>query len=279
MPGSGEFDSTGQNLDLLDSKGFLAFMNDPGTTFEVLDLACEIRRDSAAKIIAHRDGKDRDPGSADDNPFDSIEELDDVKTVGSATLEQLYLCAYSHGRLFTDEAGLMAFLNDSAVATFDVLDVDCAIRSDSAANIVAHREGSDGSFDTLQEVFDVHMVGLWTVERLYHCAEMHGYLDPTGQRPQPEPETSEFVYNLDQLEPALRDKVEGELMKRAVENSDHEIIFPVRFAEVEIISSGSNPVRYVVRFVQTLDPECGVQLWLVFTLDSSLALLSEDIYV
>ncbi|MBW2457577.1 MAG: hypothetical protein JRI68_23930, partial [Deltaproteobacteria bacterium] len=89
------------------------------------------------------------------------------------------------------EVGLLAFVNDQAATTFDRLDTDCAIRSDSTENILAHRDGADGTpattdddlFDTIQELDDIRMVGPWTLDRLTECAEAYGYMpaEPTGQ--------------------------------------------------------------------------------------------------
>ena len=40
-----------------------------------------------------------------------------------------------------EESALLAFVNDRSRATEQVLDVDCALRSDAARNIVAARDG------------------------------------------------------------------------------------------------------------------------------------------
>ncbi len=82
-----------------------------------------------------------------------------------------------------EEAMLLRFVNDAEVATFDVLDVACAIRSDSAGYIVDHRDGDDGvpytedddPFETIEELDEIHMVGPWTIERLVECADYYGY--------------------------------------------------------------------------------------------------------
>jgi hypothetical protein len=82
-----------------------------------------------------------------------------------------------------EELMLLSFLNDAEVATFEVLDVDCAIRSDSAGYLVEHRDGEDGiaytadddPFGTLEEVDEVRMVGPWTLERLVECGLYFGY--------------------------------------------------------------------------------------------------------
>ena len=78
---------------------------------------------------------------------------------------------------------LLAFVNDAGLTTVERLDIDCAIRSDSAGYIVEHRDGDDGlpytpdddPFETQKELDEVHMVGPWTIERLVECAEYFGY--------------------------------------------------------------------------------------------------------
>ncbi|MBM4388120.1 MAG: hypothetical protein FJ088_10310, partial [Deltaproteobacteria bacterium] len=49
----------------------------------------------ATNIIAHRNGADKAYGTEDDNPFDSIEELDSVPYVGSTIIAKLE--AYANG--------------------------------------------------------------------------------------------------------------------------------------------------------------------------------------
>lgn len=89
----------------------------------------------------------------------------------------------STASLETDEVGLLAFVNDQELATFEVLDDDCAIRSDSARLIIKHRDGRDQTpftddddlFDSLEELDGVKMVGPWTLDRLAECAAGFGY--------------------------------------------------------------------------------------------------------
>jgi hypothetical protein len=272
------------SLGLLDKKGLLGFLNDQTlVTADFLDYDCAIRADSASNIILHRDGPDGIPGTEDDNLFDGLEELDGIKMVGSWTLEQLYICAAKNSYLFSDEAGMLAFLNDQAKTTLEKLDVECAIRSDSAAFLIQHRDGidvvagtqDDNLFDNLQEVDDVDMVGLWTMERLYSCAGTFGYLSVSN----PEPDESATVYDLYSLDPNLREVILEDISGRAEQLSDQSVSFPVRFAEVTIFSAKGVPVLYEVRFVQTIDPEGGIQVWYVFTLDQDYVVTDSDVYI
>jgi len=76
----------------------LTFANDQRrTTLERLDLDCGLRKDAAQNIIDHRDGKDGAPGTADDDLFDTADELAAVSKVGPATLAQLRSCASKYG--------------------------------------------------------------------------------------------------------------------------------------------------------------------------------------
>ena len=89
-----------------------------------------------------------------------------------------------NGYLFAERVGLLQFVNDQRSTTAERLASDCAIRTESAENLVRHRDGEDRKpgtsddnlFDHLAEIDDVHMVGLWSMERLYACARSQGYL-------------------------------------------------------------------------------------------------------
>ena len=60
------------------------------STALVADLeAMGVRRNAAAHIVAHRHGADATPGTADDDIFDSLDELDAIKFVGRNTLDRI----------------------------------------------------------------------------------------------------------------------------------------------------------------------------------------------
>ncbi|MBW2457830.1 MAG: hypothetical protein JRI68_25215 [Deltaproteobacteria bacterium] len=85
------------------------------------------------------------------------------------------------------ELAVLALLNDRQTATFDVLDVDCAIRKDAARNIIVHRDGQDETpdtadddlFDSVSELDSVSQVGEWTIDQLTQCADHFGFM-PTA---------------------------------------------------------------------------------------------------
>lgn len=86
--------------------------------------------------------------------------------------------------LNAEEVALLAFLNDRELTDTETLDVDCAIRSDTAQDIIDYRDGPDGvsgtwddnAIDTLAELDDIFGVGRQTLEQLANCAKAFGYL-------------------------------------------------------------------------------------------------------
>jgi len=86
--------------------------------------------------------------------------------------------------LNAEEVALLAFLNDHELTDVETLDLDCAIRSDTAQEIMDHRDGLDGvpgtwddnAIDTLAELNDIFGVGRQTLEQLANCATGFGYL-------------------------------------------------------------------------------------------------------
>jgi hypothetical protein len=67
----------------------LLFINNPDTTLEILDVQVGLDRRAAINIIAHRNGADGQVGTADDDPIDSISELDEIKYVGKSAMEKV----------------------------------------------------------------------------------------------------------------------------------------------------------------------------------------------
>ncbi len=63
----------------------------------VLDDDVGLNSLAATNIVAHRDGPDMLPGTADDDPFDNLPELDAVPWVGNAALDDLLAWAYANG--------------------------------------------------------------------------------------------------------------------------------------------------------------------------------------
>jgi len=96
---AGDVDTTDDPLDGVVSSalegtregdGVLRLLNDvEGTTFEFLDDVVALDRRAAANLVAHRDGADGEPGTSDDDLFDTIGEVDAVSWVGPAAIETL----------------------------------------------------------------------------------------------------------------------------------------------------------------------------------------------
>ena len=74
----------------------LAFVNNGQTTLDVLDKDVGLDRRAAERVIQHRNGPDGNFGTGDDDPFDTVKELDDVPYVGPSTLNRLRAWASSH---------------------------------------------------------------------------------------------------------------------------------------------------------------------------------------
>jgi phosphatidylserine/phosphatidylglycerophosphate/cardiolipin synthase-like enzyme len=90
--------------------GVLAMVNDASTTLAVLKGDAKVESRAAANIVAHRDGADAAAGTEDDDLFDAVKELDDIKYVGAATLQRLLDYAKKNG-----------WVSDGATPAMDVI--------------------------------------------------------------------------------------------------------------------------------------------------------------
>ena len=273
----GRVSTTTRAVQTPEEAALLAFVNDQtNTTFEVLDVECGLRSDTVRQIIKHRDGKDKVPGTADDNLFDDRAELDNVAQVGPWSLEQLEACADSFGYTPTPyELAVINFLNDESTG-FDRLDVDCGLRSNAAANLIAHRDANP--FHSFAEVDSVPQVGPVTLELLGQCAANFGFGDtepaPDPQQCTPLPwdgtfDQEEYFWDAAQASPELADII-PELEADAYAHRDTSVTFPIRFGEIYRHSMNGQVVHYQVRFNQMIDLEGGIQLWFYYDLDSCL---------
>jgi hypothetical protein len=77
--------------------GMLALLNDPLTTVTVLDIDAALDARAARNLIARRDGPDARFGTADDNLYDTVLEVDNVANVGEATMNALVAFADMYG--------------------------------------------------------------------------------------------------------------------------------------------------------------------------------------
>ena len=170
----------------------LALVNDPAVDQPLLDDEVGLDVRAATNIIDHRDGADATVGTADDDLFDSIVELDDISYVGPSALASLLAYAQAHGYMPGTEAPTQAELdyvtlalaNDLSV-TEQMLDDDVKLDSRAAGNIVAWRAGVDGiegtaddrTFMNMAQLDEISYVGPSALANMRDYAVAHGYLD------------------------------------------------------------------------------------------------------
>jgi len=147
--------------------GLLDFLNDGATTLSILDFTVGLDSRAAENLIHHRDGADHLYGTADDDLFDCIAEVDDVYYVGPATLDTLIayvdddgwipegddlLGIYDNVPFTVNEAdATVAWTNE---APEDVLDDDLDLDRRAVDSILAARPLS-----TLLELSELYYVG------------------------------------------------------------------------------------------------------------------------
>ncbi|MFT7622110.1 MAG: phosphatidylserine/phosphatidylglycerophosphate/cardiolipin synthase-like enzyme [Myxococcota bacterium] len=136
----------------------LALVNDAATTQLILDDDAALDRRAATNLIAHRNGADAVFGTADDDLFDDIAEVDAVKYVGKTALGRLLIYATEQGYLETADvpvvpvvedvdAAIVAFVNGPSI-NLELLDITVGLDKRAAKNILAFRVGADGEMGT-----------------------------------------------------------------------------------------------------------------------------------
>jgi hypothetical protein len=133
------------NLSEADEALVLSFVNDPSTTEASLDDGAWLDRRAAANIIAHRDGYDALSRTDDDDRYDTFAELAAVSYVGPSALERIRDYALANPPPVPEEVEGVSFSGYEAQvviagvnqANIDELDVDVALDSRAAANLVA----------------------------------------------------------------------------------------------------------------------------------------------
>jgi phosphatidylserine/phosphatidylglycerophosphate/cardiolipin synthase-like enzyme len=85
---------TGDESDLTEgsaeARATLALVNDSAVKADELLREARVTIDVGNAIIAHREGADAQPGTPDDDAFDTLRELDAIPGVGPATIRRLY---------------------------------------------------------------------------------------------------------------------------------------------------------------------------------------------
>ncbi len=147
--------------------GVVGLLNDSKTDFYVLDELVPLDKRAATNLIAHRNGPDGVLGTADDNLFDDVTEVDDVKYVGPVALANLLAYAEAQGYVPTGDDVLgvyddVAFTVNQATATlklvntasYDTLDNDVALDKRAVDSIMAAR-----SVESMLELEGLYFVG------------------------------------------------------------------------------------------------------------------------
>jgi len=99
--GSGKADGA-IDPDSPEAHAVLALVNDLAVDVDELDHEVRLNAKAAIGIIAHRDGPDGETGTADDDLFGDLAELDRVPFVGQVALDLLMAYAIEHGYLAGD---------------------------------------------------------------------------------------------------------------------------------------------------------------------------------
>ncbi len=154
--------------------GVLRLLNDgEGSDFVFLDDVVALDRRAATNLVAHRDGADGVFGTADDDLFDTIEEVDAVSWVGPSALETLSEFARLNDYLPGDDERLGRFddvdftyaeaervLDFENVASEDELR-GASVPSRAVTSIVEARPVA-----TIAVLADLYWVGTRTLEHL-----------------------------------------------------------------------------------------------------------------
>jgi hypothetical protein len=78
----------GTELSACEKQAIVSYLNEGPSAAELQEAGVHAR--AATNLVKHRDGADRRFGTADDDKFDSIDEVDRVSYVGTAAFQQLH---------------------------------------------------------------------------------------------------------------------------------------------------------------------------------------------
>lgn len=151
----------------------LAVVNDPTTSFAVLDGLIGLDRRAARNIVERRNGDDGVAGTPDDELFDSIGSLDAVSYVGDRAISKIL--AYARSNQTGDDDKLILDLVNDRSTTEAVLDDDVGLDRRAAAGIIARRP-----FATLAELDAVPYVGQSALDKLLEYARATQGGGPSG---------------------------------------------------------------------------------------------------
>jgi hypothetical protein len=168
--------------------GLLAFLNDEGTTLDLLDHEVPLDHRAAVSLARHRLGKDGTWGTSDDNLFDSVDEVDGCYWVGPNSIERLLAYAEAEGFTPGDDDHLgtwngVSFTVAEAAAVVELantagpntLDDTIALDSRAADSIVNARPVS-----SVYEMAGLYYVGKSALTKLKDYAEGEAGCDVPG---------------------------------------------------------------------------------------------------
>ncbi len=161
--------------------GLIAFLNDKGTTFDLLDKTVRLDRRAAGNLVAHRDGGDRLWGTSDDDIYNTVDEIDAVRFVGPRTIDRMIEFAARNGWVpgAQDILGIydgVAFTVEEADATVALanelneyeLDQGLRLHSRAAESIVLAQP-----IATIDELARLYYVGGSALSKLKYYAALN----------------------------------------------------------------------------------------------------------
>jgi len=200
--------------------GLLDFLNDPSTTYEMLDQDVGLDRRAAESIIGHRNGPDGELGWLSDDLFDSVAEVDDCYYVGNAALTRLNEWTLANGWVASGDDVLgtfdgVTFTVDEASAVVELvntagpayLDDDLALNARTVDYIIDARP-----IATIEHLAAVKYVGPSTLSTLKEAAQGEPDCAVPGW-------DTEYIYNNDG---AWRSQVPGPVVAIVDELVTHD---------------------------------------------------------
>jgi len=176
MPVDGDLDADASRVAESSAAAFgiLALVNDPTTTFELLDVAVGLDARAARSIVWHRNGPDGLHGTGDDDALDSVEEVDAQYYVGRTALERLEAYADLHG--YTPKAHDFVGVWDGVAFTLEELQLTLDLANTASETELDDTYGLDRRaasgivegrpFHTMDGLADAYYVGGSALETL-----------------------------------------------------------------------------------------------------------------
>jgi hypothetical protein len=253
--------------------GMLDLVNHESTTEATLDDDVGLDRRAARSIIAHRNGPDRVFGTADDDLFDSITELDDQYYVGRSALADLSDWAFDHNWVATNPNDVLGtwdgvtFTLGEATATVELantagpnyLDHDLGLDSRAVKSIKEAR-----TIQTVEQMAGLYYVGKSALTKLKNAAGTSAGCDIEGW-------DTEYIYADDSGE--WRSKVPAELSELiddVVQRDDWcgEAFGEAWFVKATVDRFNCEQKGYTVELGQLMDQNHGVSWYIEFEVDA-----------